>query len=592
MKTSYDIDARDLDYDDEASRGQLRRSVIPPTNFERRASARRSLTGFELWRVEGAGEFARHPDLADALTLVAALKREGYADVLYELVYRAEPDEAFRPLARPRVGRPRMKGNSPLLYCAFVASGQRAVQGFRSAFQSTNLWELCGYESVPSRAYIHNEFVELEAHDGAFKLIADSLVRLCRDSDPRFGQVIFCDGTLWKTSAALSHHCEDATACRHAGVLRATLTSSPDDVIHAARKRESEWEYFDVTPDEPSRTRLSARAIKGRSEGYRLIGRYKVGGHQQWSYDWSSGLRIYEGNALMFGGYGLVAACATFGTVLGAEVFPADIQEYDHVPPLVDRITSSLGEPPRVITVDRGFTFSAMYEFCTRRGIVLVGRRRRVRGKEKLEDWRTDLFDEDGIPRCRGCGGPGNIHAAGLGLKFTPRGEPYLEFRCFMPFRTIPACNEVQRIPCDREFRLLTGLAADTELFQALMDTHSIREHVMSNLRSRHGALGKDLGGVLPRAGVAAQNLRVQAGILIDLFRTGLRMGWIESREIDVGVVGDSRGYRVSGREDIQTRNRISRGVGSARLDELLRRRRESGIDIPYGNASLPQVAR
>jgi hypothetical protein len=580
-------------YTDEASREALRRAIKPPPSWFRNQPKRKSWQDIALWRIEDATEFSADDVLCDPVEVVREACRHGYGDVLAELVEGGMTADRILFLETPRQGRQRMRGNVPLAYIAFVLSGYPTVQKFMQKYRSSPLWKECGFDGVPSRSQMHEQFVRLEQHVDAFRVVSDSIALAIKRADSRFGEILFVDGSLWRSSARLHHACRDRSACVAAAGNKKVpdeLPQSSDEAIAAARKEEHEAEDFDLTPAEPERTRGHVEIYVDDFGNEQRIAWYFLGGHWWWSHEGTSGLRKYGNGPLGFGGYFLPAADTMTGLCVSAETFPADIQEHDHLPALMDKVVDALGERPYIMSVDRGFTFKMTFEFAVNRGMVLVGKLRKVTGKATRESWRTQGFDEDGVPRCRGCGGPGNQHLPGLGFTITPAGEPVIRFRCELPFPGNEICRQIQTISCLAEPRLISPLSRLSELHNSVRELHSSNEQIFRHIRQRYAVIGKDISGRLARPGVPAQALRAQASMFLDLFRGALRLGYLDSRGIGVRVIS-STPIRLTGEQDLATLKRLSRGQGSAKLDWILDQRRASGIDQPLDPSSTPPNA-
>jgi hypothetical protein len=55
-------------------------------------------------------------------------------------------------------------------------------------------------------------------------------------------------------------------------------------------------------------------------------------------------------------------------------VDPANRQEYDLFPPLLDRVCAMAGTPPQTVIGDRGFSVKKYFEYAMRKGIAPVFR--------------------------------------------------------------------------------------------------------------------------------------------------------------------------------------------------------------------------
>jgi hypothetical protein len=270
------------------------------------------------------------------------------------------------------------------------------------------------------------------------------------------------------------------------------------------------------------------------------------------------------------------------GLWVAATAFSADIQEWDGYPTLFESAVDALGSPPLIVSADRGYAIRPFYEYNTRRGVAVVAPRRVRKGRTEHIDWRTEAFDEDGIPRCRACGGEGDQDSPGLGLVFTRSGEPVIRFRCAIPFSA--ACLGDQSIRCSEEWAMLLPLSRLTELYQSVRHGHHNTERVYRHGRNRYAVAGKDSTGRLSRPGVPAQLLRAWESILLDWFRLNLRHGWLPSYGLNVEINQEVAICR-SGVQDRHTGIVVAPGVGTKGLTMRLAERRKYGTDVPYGDA-------
>ena len=305
-------------------------------------------------------------------------------------------------------------------------------------------------------------FTHLEERWSAFAAVAQDLIRLAKDAEPRIGEILFVDATGWKSPAVLEHACSDEGACAQAGGLPPAQLRS-DSAEQVLREHWAEAEAYLVQGHEAdSRTRgplVYERRANGGSVAYRL---FTINGHVYRSRDTTSGLRQYSNRKQWFGGYYLAATDFFTRLPLAVQVFPADIQEWDGYHGLCSEVLAALGEPPYVVSVDKGFATRPFYEYNIRRGIAVVGPRRKHPNRTELRDWRTDRFDEHGIPRCGHCGGEGDQEGPGMGLVLDDLNEPVIRYRCLVPFR--PECKQSQSIRCSEEWLMLLPLSRKTEL--------------------------------------------------------------------------------------------------------------------------------
>ncbi len=251
------------------------------------------------------------------------------------------------------------------------------------------------------------------------------------------------------------HACPDSRACRRDSRIPTILPMSSNEVIGLARQEENRTEDNDIPLCEPERNRSHIQVFVDNWGNEQKIGWYRIGGHWYWSHDLTSGLRKYGEGAVTFGGYLTVAEDYLTGLIPAWDVYPADIQEWDHVPNVIERLTDAIGERPYIASTDRGFTSQdglrvVREPAASRRS----GTFQEVRGKSKREDWRTAAFDEDGVPHAVAAVAAPKPTFARVGIDADAGTRHQVSMRdCPFPGNSI--CQESQTIPCSTEPRLL-----------------------------------------------------------------------------------------------------------------------------------------
>jgi hypothetical protein len=309
-----------------------------------------------------------------------------------------------------------------------------------------------------------------------------------------------------------------------------------------------------------------------------------IDGHFYRCRDLEAGVRRYRGtNRAWTGGY-LQACVDTFtGAPVAVELFPADVQEFNGYPALFSKAETALGERPYIVAVDRHYSFRGFYEWNIRRGVAVVAKRRTRSNRKEHIEWRCDAFDEDGVPRCRHCGGEGDQDGPGLGLITLRSGDPAIRFRCLVQFTE--ACKGVQQIRCSEEWVLLGPLSRKTELYYAVRRVpRNNKENVFNVWRLRYRGAGKDTSSRLFRPGIGPQRLRAWSAVLLDWFRVSLRNGYLDPIELPVKM-NTCEPEPLSGIQDRSSGVMIEPGVGSEWLGRRLQRRYEERLHLPYGQA-------
>lgn len=84
----------------------------------------------------------------------------------------------------PKLGRPRLAGDWPALYLAYVLGGCPALRAWYNRAASSPLWAICDFESRPSYQAVHQRFAELEKQWRAVVAVAHDLIDLARSAEP------------------------------------------------------------------------------------------------------------------------------------------------------------------------------------------------------------------------------------------------------------------------------------------------------------------------------------------------------------------------------------------------------------------------
>lgn len=371
-------------------RGALKAARVPRERTRRRGGRSRSWSDVALWQLPQAAASSQDAALCDPVSLINEFRQHALAAALREL---ADPVPTAFPMApagsaSPKIGRPRLAGDWPALYLAYVLSGSPALQPFHHAAASSGLWRVCGFDRRPSYSELHLKFEQLEGRWDAFRTVAMSLIQVAKQRESRVGEIVTVDASGWQSPAALEHACADLEACQRAGGAAARLSSSSAEVALVEHWAEPD-RLEDWDEDQSIRTRgriVPFQRANGAIAKYRL---FVLNGHTYRSLDTSSGVRSYDGSKRWWGGYVEPAIDAVTGLALAVQVFPADVQEYDAYPALFEDVVDALGEAPYAVSVDRGFATRPFYEFNTRRGVAVVSQMRKQRNKKEPRDWRT-----------------------------------------------------------------------------------------------------------------------------------------------------------------------------------------------------------
>jgi hypothetical protein len=182
-----------------------------------------------------------------------------------------------------------------------------------------------------------------------------------------------------------------------------------------------------------------------------------------------------------------------------------------------------------------------------------------------------DEVDHHGVPRCRHCGGNGDLSAAGVGFTITADDQPALRFRCMLGLTA--DCGGVQQISCRIHPRLLVPLSRLSPQYHAMSIAGKHLGRVWGHWRRRYGVAGQEPDTrTYRRESVPCQRLRAQTARLIEWFRILLRLGWLAGR--------------TSRRQ-----THIKTIAGTRRLNNVLRARERHRLNVPFGRYAFRRAS-
>lgn len=531
----------------------------------------------ELFALEKAADFS-DPALVHPHLTLRELQAQAIATDVLRRVHERRAIRRQLALRHPGGVEPQ-PGNEVMLFLDYVDRGFTSPTKYAKQLDSVTAG-LCGYDRIPSPAYVDAAFAELEQDVGAFLEVAALLIRLADSCCPGLFDICFLDATIALSPSARKHICSE----QHIKKRRCKRNLGPTrsyglDAINQARWDEvddADWgEQHFLSGDR--RTRLPFIQVTQRSGRVdRLLGLYTTGDCYYGSLDWQAGMRSYQGTTTSWFGY-LVSwlVPAALGEPAFCHVYPADVQEYDVFPTLLDLFLRALGRYPLIISTDSAYFIKAFAEACTRRRITFVTPDRRRKMKP------TPLIDQHNVPRCQGCGGPGIVTGPSLGLH--PSGV-FITYLCAFPVPGRRECLGEQTLSCDTEWRRVTALPKTTELYQAISKRHGVNERAGRHNRQRFAIAGKELPHILARPGLGVQRLRIAAAMLLLWFRLCLRNGWLAPLIAPIDVQTPRR-VRLSGRQDRFSGEIRAAGIGTPGLQKLYRERQRLGLSYPSGAA-------
>ncbi len=410
-------------------------------------------------------------------------------------------------------GRPRKPGEWTLAYLAYTNSGERELSRW---LRSTppELWQRAGFERVPGYQAIYEAFIALEAHEEAFRAVADDLIRMAVErSDGKVGRALHVDGTEAETHSRLVHDCKgnELRSCKRQAAGRAVATE-----VREVRHRAAE----DIPVDDD--VFADADAVAGDGRGLRL----QMAGCWYRMSDADAGIRKYsspDGKTKKFwaGYYNLKAVDHYTRGVLATYVCSASTQEHHAYPELYARAKHAIGHAPEAVVADKGFSIAAVFEMHTRDGVASVMPWRKSNHENERRDYKR--YDRHGVPRCKHCGFETSF--VRFQAETGPNKEPRLWVRCTRP--ATGACERVQTIYCKENWRLLLPLWRTSEAYQVLRASHVNYENAHHRWRERF-AVGGDTKADRPkRRGIGVQQLRASAALIVEWLSICHRQGWL-----------------------------------------------------------------
>jgi hypothetical protein len=517
----------------------------------------------------GALDFVRllkaHPEIADPLA-AAIDRRDGAA-------------EGAGPF-----GRPRHEGRWELAYFAFVLSGHVDVQPWWK-HSTDDLWAECGFKRQPGQTRIRPPYhtvyewfgKRLEARAERFNVALSLLLAKARaHTDNLVGRDLLVDGTEAETNARLKRMCPKTRSCwkksksAYTG-RRETAKTADANLSEVKAERQAQAE---IAEEELPGGLLLGPADKKIWTGpdSRLFCTVGTEGCKYEILDRTAGMRAYTGprgaKRFWLGFYNQKAIDHYTGAPVAINLSSASVPEWKSYPELFNRVIENLGQAPRAVSADKGFSLSSVFQLHTQVGTATVTpwRKRGPRTDRAAED--ADRFDRHAIPRCKFCGGETQFVRFGRS-KSNPK--PRLWFRCSVG---LGDCAKVQTIYCEQDWRLLLPLWRTTETYMALDKARNRYERVHHHWRQRYRVASDDHMLRPKRRGIACQQLRANAALVIEWMLICNREGWLASARCKIRGDAARNGRHVVAEADEAVTN-------------LLKHRRRAGLDLPYGPAAI-----
>lgn len=439
-------------------------------------------------------------------------------------------------------GKRRSPGHWGLVLLWFTISHEANIVPFYAAsLAQPQMWAACGFREIPSYPTVHARLVELEQFAPVLEEAAAGLIQMARKRNPLIGAWIVVDGTECETHAQPQHDCQPGEACPSQGKKRGPRLkcTSAEEAARLRQEGKAIDPASEAAPDADATTDDADTGKRKRRRKRQPTGdpippngtveitedgvRFVSGGHWWLSRDKDAGTRSYGGKKAWHGYMNNKATDLVTRAPLAVWVTPATANEFHLLPALYDRATANSGVEAVAVIADAGLTTNANYDFLTERGVTLVGPTREG-SKGKVADGMTVSLDNrcdmHGVPTCRGCGMPCDY--VGFSKK---SGKARVWFRCPLP--STKKCEKTQSMVCSKAVQRLIPLWRTSSVYSVLRSQVGNLEHVHEDWRSRYRSGGKSLRERPRRVGLAWQQLRANAALLIEWMWVLLRQGWI-----------------------------------------------------------------
>jgi Transposase DDE domain len=439
------------------------------------------------------------------------------------------------------------------------------------------LWRECGFAGKPPYNRVWERLRELGDERGeAFLDAAATVIQRCRAHDSRVLAHVHVDFTEDETHAALLHDCQPGEECVRAeaeedasgGSLRGSALRPQRAPTLQAREQREEWNEEDPeVSEEHARNAEPEEVVEVPRDG-RVVKRLRVGGCWYLTRDTEAGTRAYKSNGTVkrfWHGYYSGKAICNFTSGVIPSVDPANKQEYDLFPALMDRVSAMAGETPQTVVGDKGFAVKSCFEYATRRGIAPIFPARKNANQPQRPDQLT--HDRHGVMRCKHCGG--DMKQKRFAIE-KGTGTPWLWFKCMAP--ATAGCEGEQRIRCETDWRSLIPLSPLDPLYQELRAAHYAYEGLHDYWRDRYRVAADTLANRPKVVSLSWHRLRANVACLVDWLRIAAVNEWLGSARAARKLIG----------------KRSHEEAGKVAAKVLADSRSACGLDLPYG----PQAKR
>ena len=253
------------------------------------------------------------------------------------------------------------------------------------------------------------------------------------------------------------------------------------------------------------------------------------GGHWWFSRDVDASTRAYKNKKVYEGYHSSKDIDLVTHAPLAVVVTSARVNEQHIFPELYGRACHNTGVEAVAVMADKGLSVSSVYDFLVERGVTPVMPTRET-SKGPVADGRNPFpkapCDLHGIPTCKHCGLPCDF----VGFS-TASGKARVWYRCPLPHSA--KCRQTQSMLCSKQLRKLIPIWRTSPIYSVLRSQLGNLEHVHEDWRTRYRSGGKTLRDRQRRTGLACQQLRASAALLVEWCWVMMRQGWLGSRRTE-----------------------------------------------------------
>jgi hypothetical protein len=178
------------------------------------------------------------------------------------------------------------------------------------------------------------------------------------------------------------------------------------------------------------------------------------------------------------------------------------------------------------VVAGRGCGFEDVYQFNSENGIGTVVPYRRADQHESVHRSATEMVDKLVRPWSKRYGGPSDFvrYSAATANNRGEKTAARMWFTCRAKAK--PNCDREQSILCKAADRHLLPVWRDEDAYTAMRNNHFSYEHTRRDMRIQYGVAPDSLAIRPKRIGIAWQQLRASAAVLIEWLPVYQRAGF------------------------------------------------------------------